>query len=202
MSKTRKVPAVFLDRDGTICEEVGYLARPDQLRLIPGSAEAIAALNRAGILAIVTTNQSGVARGYFTEENVAAVHERLKGLLGEMGAKLDAIYYCPHHAEKGLGQYRVACDCRKPLPGMIRRAATEFDIDLLHSYVVGDKITDIEFGRNAGLRTVLVLSGYGREESQRLEAEGGAMPDFVANDLREAVSWILNDLQSKGVIEH
>jgi len=193
-------PAVFLDRDGTICEEVGYLARPDQVTLVPGSAQAIRRLNQAGVLAIVTTNQSGVARGYFTEEDVRAVHWRLRELLAEQGARLDAIYYCPHHAEQGTGPYRVNCDCRKPRPGMLLRAARELPVNLAASYVVGDKLADVEFGRALNLATVLVLTGYGAAERNRLaDSAAGSQPDFIAADLPQAVEWILNDLRERGV---
>ncbi len=202
MTAEKRRPAVFLDRDGTICEEVGYLSRPEQLVLIPGSAAAIQLLNQHGVFAVVTTNQSGVARGFFTETDVHAVHDHLQDLLAREGAKLDAIYYCPHHAEKGLGSYRVACECRKPLPGMIRRAADDFPIDLENSYVVGDKLTDVEFGKANGLRSVLVLTGYGQDELQKkLVAAPAQEPDFVAENLQAAVSWILNDLRKRGVLE-
>ncbi len=199
-SEKTKRPAVFLDRDGTICEEVGYLSRPEQLQLIKGSAEAICLLNRANIRVVVTTNQSGVARGYFTEEDVRAVHQRLEALLAAQGARVDAIYYCPHHPDKGEGQYRVDCECRKPRPGMLRQAARDLPIDLSHSYVVGDKLSDIQLGREGGLHTCLVLTGYGEQEKERIEkGETSIKPDFVAQDLHQAVNWILNDLREKGV---
>jgi D-glycero-D-manno-heptose 1,7-bisphosphate phosphatase len=201
MTDEKLRPAVFLDRDGTICEEVGYLSNPAQLILIPGSAEAIRELNQQSMFAVVTTNQSGVARGYFTEADVAAVHARLRELLAEKGAKVDAIYYCPHHAEKGLGPYRVACRCRKPQPGMIERAAGEFPVDLENSYVVGDKLSDVEFGKGNGLRSVLVLTGFGREELEKISTTSDVCrPDFVAENLWAAVHWIINDLGKRGVL--
>jgi D-glycero-D-manno-heptose 1,7-bisphosphate phosphatase len=153
--------AVFLDRDGTLIEEVSYLAEPEQVRFVPGAAEAVRKLNGAGLLVIVVTNQSGVARGYFPESRVAVVHERLTALLGEHGAKVDAFYYCPHHPTEGGGAYRVECECRKPKPGMLLAAARDFDIDLARSWVIGDKRCDAEAGAAAGCRTVLVRTGHG-----------------------------------------
>lgn len=200
MPETNKAPAVFLDRDGTICKEVGYLAYPDQLELLPGSVEAIAQLNRSGIFVIVTTNQSGVARGYFTEADVAAVHRRLHELLAASGARLDAVYYCPHHPEKGAEPYRLDCECRKPKLGMIHRAQRDLPIDLDLSYVVGDKLSDIEFGKAAGLRTILVRTGYGAEEEKKINGEQGRQPDFIADDLLSAVAWLVNDLHKRGAL--
>jgi len=175
--------AVFLDRDGTINEEVGYLSEPEELHLIPGAAEAIRLLNRAGVLAIVVTNQSGVGRGYFSEARVKAIHEQLAMQLAAYGAHLDAIYYCPHHPDKG-------CDCRKPKPGMLKRAAEEHSIALDRSFAVGDKVSDLEAGRRAGCRTVLVLTGYGMEARKAFK-HSDFQPDYIARDLLGAVRWIL-----------
>lgn len=171
--------AVFLDRDGTITREVGYLADPDALEFIPGVAEAIAMLNHNEWLSIVVTNQSGTGRGYFTRESVERVHHRMQHMLSKEGAFLDAIYYCPHRPEDG-------CDCRKPRIGLLRQAVADFGIELSHSYVVGDKLSDMEMGRRAGCNTALVLTGYGKES----ENEAGHV-SFVAPDLRAAVDWIV-----------
>lgn len=171
--------AVFLDRDGTLIEEVHYLADPDQVRLIPGAAEAVRALNGAGALVIVVTNQAGVARGYFPESRVAEVHERLSRLLAERGAKVDAYYHCPHHPTEGAGAYRGECACRKPKPGMLLTAARDFDIDLARSWMIGDKACDAGAGAAAGCRTLLVRTGH-----------GAALPGAVA-DVGEAVSVVL-----------
>lgn len=198
MTERKQRPAVFLDRDGTINEEVGYLDDPAKVVLIPGSADAIRRLNEAGLWVVVTSNQSGVARGYFSEDAVRAVNKRLEQLLAAHGAKLDALFYCPHHAEKGLGPYRVDCDCRKPRPGMIQRATAQLPIDLGRSYVVGDKLTDVELGKSSGLRTVLLLTGFGKEELARLEQTHSPAPDFVAQNLATAVEWILSDLEERG----
>lgn len=176
--------AVFLDRDGTLIEEVHYLSEPDQVRLIPGAADAVRKLNDAGVLVIVVTNQAGVARGYFPESRVAAVHERLSALLEECGAKIDAFYYCPHHPTEGIGAYRVACDCRKPKPGMLLTAARDFDIDLARSWMIGDKPGDAEAGAAAGCRTILVRTGHGKE-----------LPNAVA-DLAAAVT-VVGDSRSE-----
>jgi D-glycero-D-manno-heptose 1,7-bisphosphate phosphatase len=175
--------AVFLDRDGTINEEVEYLDDPDELRLIPGAAEAIHFLNQAGVPAIVVTNQAGVGRGYFSEARVEAIHQQLAKQLAAHDARLDAIYYCPHHPDEG-------CDCRKPKPGMLKGAAREHGLDLSRSFAVGDKVSDLEAGRRAGCRTVLVLTGYGTEAQEAFK-HSDFQPDFTARDLLEAVRWVL-----------
>lgn len=193
VNRDQPKPAVFLDRDGTICEEVGYLDHPDKLKLIPGSAEAIRKLREAGFWVFVTTNQSGVARGYFAESVVHLVHARLDTLLAEAGARVDAYFYCPHHPKAVLEEYRRECRCRKPNTGMIEQAVAHFPVELDRSFTVGDKLSDCEFGRNAGLTPVLVRTGYGREEEARLSAEqGGCRPALVADDLAQAVAWILS----------
>lgn len=183
--------AVFMDRDGTISEEVGYLNHLSRYRLMPRSLEAIRLVNRAGILAIVTTNQSGVARGYFSESLVHEVHALLRSRAAEAGARLDAIYYCPHHPREGDPPLRADCDCRKPRPGMILRAAREHRIDLARSYVIGDSLADIEAAAAAGVPGILVLTGYGRglveHQSDRLRVA----PLHTAEDLLDAVRWIL-----------
>jgi D-glycero-D-manno-heptose 1,7-bisphosphate phosphatase len=185
--------AVFFDRDGTLTEEVGYVNHPDRLSLIPGAAEAVALLNRAGVPAILATNQAGVARGYFTEEMVIRVLDRLEELLGRLGARLDALYYCPHHPTVGPEPYRTSCDCRKPKPGMLLRGAEAFGLDLARCYVVGDKISDVGFARTAGAKGVLVLTGYGRGERDFQRDQWKVTPDFVAEDASEAVRWILRE---------
>ncbi|MEK7283612.1 MAG: HAD family hydrolase [Acidobacteriota bacterium] len=184
-------PAVFMDRDGTISEEVGYVNHLSRYRLLPRSLEAIRLINEAGLMAIVTTNQSGVARGYFSQDLVEAVHARLLSLAAGAGARLDAVYYCPHHPAEGSPPWRAACDCRKPKPGMILRAAREHGIDLERSYVVGDSVVDIEAGAAAGVRGVLVLTGYGRGLLEHQKERFRTPPAHTADDLLEAVRWIL-----------
>jgi len=184
--------AIFLDRDGTICEEVGYVNHLSRSRLLPGSLEAIRLINQAGLLAVVTTNQSGVARGYFSEDLVEAVHAQLLSAVSSEGARLDAIYHCPHHPSEGSPPWRAACDCRKPKPGMILRAAREHGIDLAGSYVVGDSVVDIEAGAAAGLPGVLVLTGYGRGLIEHQKHRFKTEPAHAAEDLLGAVRFILS----------
>jgi D-glycero-D-manno-heptose 1,7-bisphosphate phosphatase len=158
-------PAVFLDRDGTVNVEVHYLSQPDQLELLPTVSETISMLNTRGIAVVVVTNQAGIARGYFPEHRLVAVHDHLIQMLSARNATLDGIYYCPHHPTAGLGTYRISCDCRKPMPGMLTRAAAELGLDLTRSVMIGDRKSDLEAGANAGCQTALVLTGYGKETS-------------------------------------
>jgi len=183
--------AVFIDRDGTISEEVGYINHPSRYRVFTYSAEAVRLLNNAHYLAILVTNQAGVARGYFVEEMIGVVHNILTEELERGGARLDAIYYCPHHPSMGDAPYRLDCECRKPRPGLIRRAVEEFDIDAAQSWIIGDRFGDIELARNAGVRSAFVLSGYGRGEWEHQRASWQLEPDIVADDLLAAVKAIL-----------
>jgi D-glycero-D-manno-heptose 1,7-bisphosphate phosphatase len=183
--------AVFMDRDGTISEEVGYVNHPSRYRVFPYSADAVRLLNEAGWLAILVTNQAGVARGYFTEDIIGAVHGVLSQELEKQGARLDAIYYCAHHPTVGEEPYRFDCNCRKPRPGLIERAVAEFDIDPAQSWMVGDRYSDIELARNAHVRSAFVLSGYGRGEWEYQRAAWKHEPDLVAEDLFEAVGKIV-----------
>jgi D-glycero-D-manno-heptose 1,7-bisphosphate phosphatase len=182
--------AVFLDRDGTINEEVNYLSRPEQLRLLPNAAEGIKLLRAKGFLAIIVTNQSGVARGYFSEQRVLEIHQDLQALLAKAGVAIDGFYYCPHHPQVGYAPYRRECECRKPKPGMLLRAAKDFQLDLAQCFVAGDKVIDILPGIEVGCRTVLVLTGYGQETlNDGLLAE--SQPNYVAVDLLDAAKWII-----------
>ena len=183
--------AIFMDRDGTISDEVGYVNHLSRYRLLPRSLQAIRLVNDSGFLAVVTTNQSGVARGYFSESLVEQVHERLLAWARDSGARLDAIYYCPHHPQEGDPPFRSDCDCRKPRPGMIRRAAREHDIDLSRSYVVGDTRADIEAGAAAGVPGILVLTGYGRGLVEHGRDTMRVEPLAIREDLLEAVRFIL-----------
>ena len=184
-----KRPAVFIDRDGTISEEVGYVNHPSRFRVFPYSAEAIRILNNNGWLAIVITNQAGVARGYFSEEMIASVHDRLKTDLEN--AQLDAIYYCAHHPTVGEPPYRFDCYCRKPKPGLIDCAAKDFEIDREASWMIGDRYSDVELARNAGLHSAFVLSGYGRGEWEYQRQAWKHEPDVVCENLLEAVKTIV-----------
>ena len=183
--------AIFMDRDGTVCEEVGYVNHVERLRLIEGSAEAIRKANLSGFQTVLVTNQAGVARGYMSEDLVGETHDRLRDLLAEHDARLDGIYYCPHHPDVGPSRYRKACECRKPEPGMLLRARDEMGIDLDASYVIGDSIKDVQTAKRAGATGILVLTGYGRGQLEYQSAAWSIRPDHVAENLAEAVSWIL-----------
>jgi len=187
-----KKPAVFIDRDGTISEEVGYVNHPARFHVFPYSAEAIRKLNDNNWLAILVTNQAGVARGYFSEDVITTVHDQLNKELATQKARLDAIYYCAHHPTVGEPPYRLDCDCRKPKVGLIKRATTDFDIDLKSSWMIGDRYSDIELARNAGLRSTFVLSGYGRGEWEYQRSAWKLEPDLVCENLWEAVQSILS----------
>ena len=186
-----KRPALFMDRDGTISEEVGYVNHPTRFRLFPFTADAIRLLNESGWLAIVVTNRAGVARGYFAEDMIVAIHERVERELLSASARLDAIYYCAHHPSVGKPPYRLDCDCRKPRPGLIERAAGDFEIDLERSWMVGDRYGDVELARNAGVHSAFVLSGYGRGEWEYQRGSWKIEPEVVAENLLEAVEKIV-----------
>jgi D-glycero-D-manno-heptose 1,7-bisphosphate phosphatase len=177
-------PAVFLDRDGTIAEEVGYLNHASRFRMFPFVAAAIHRLNEAELPVVVVSNQSGVGRGYFPESLVHSVNEMMKRELTAAGARIDAIYYCPHTSADH-------CDCRKPKVGLLKRAASEHSLDLGRSFVVGDRYGDIELARNVRARGILVRTGYGEGELAWHAAKWPAQPDFVAEDLSKAADWIL-----------
>ncbi len=181
-------PAVFLDRDGTINEEMGYINHLSRFRLLPQAAPAIRRLNEAGFKVVLVTNQSGAARGYFPASLVDEVHARLKTLLAVEGAHLDGIYACLHAPEEN-------CACRKPRPTLIQQAARDLHLDLARSYAVGDRYNDIQTAANAGVKGVLVLTGYGQGEHDYLRPAPRVQPVHVAPDLGEAVEWILQDIR-------
>ena len=176
--------AVFVDRDGTICEEVGYLNHVRRFHMFPFAAAALRRLYDSGLPVIVASNQSGVARGYFPESLVQQVNELMTQQLFEARAKVDAVYYCPHTSSEN-------CSCRKPKAGMLERASQEYCIDLQRSFVIGDRYGDIQLAHNAKARGILVRTGYGEGELAWHSQEWPAPPDFVADDLAEAVDWIL-----------
>jgi D-glycero-D-manno-heptose 1,7-bisphosphate phosphatase len=182
-------PAVFLDRDGTIIEEVGYLDAIEQIVWFPWSIDAIRALNQAGLAVVLATNQSGVARRYFTEDFVRRVHRALDERLAAGGARIDAYYYCPHHPEGAVEEYRLQCDCRKPAGGLATQAARDLDLDLPRSYVVGDTWRDVGLARSVGARGLLVRTGRGAVEETR--PNDGLAADAVVDNLAAAASWIL-----------
>src|SRR5262245_32421116 len=184
-------PAVFLDRDGCLIEEMGYLNHPSRVRILPRTAAAVSRLNAAGIPAIMATNQAGIARGYFSAETLDEVNAEVERQLALCGARLDALYVCVHHPTAGSPPYRQDCECRKPKPGLLRRAAREMGLDLSRSVMVGDKPSDVAAGQAAGAAGVLVLTGYGRGEWEYLRHAWSVKPDHVAEDLLDAVDWMI-----------
>jgi D-glycero-D-manno-heptose 1,7-bisphosphate phosphatase len=182
--------AIFLDRDGTLIEESGYLDRLDRLVFFPYSVDTVRSLNRAGFAVVVVTNQAGIARGIVREAFVAEAHQAISDKLAAGGARVDAYYYCPHYQTGAVTEYVRSCDCRKPQPGMLRKAARDLDLDLAASFVVGDRWHDIGAAQAVGARGVLVRTGLGRGE----EAAGhpGLTPAAVVDTLADATAWILD----------
>lgn len=189
-----KRAAVFLDRDGTINEQMGYINHISRFYLLDGAAKAIRCLNEVDMPVVVVTNQSGLARGYFPEELLEQVHREMARLLLEEGAKIDGLYVCPHHPEAKRVKFRENCNCRKPKTGLLEQAAQEMNIDLERSFMVGDRFSDIRCGASVGAKTILVLSGYGRGDLEYVGSEQEVQADFIAENLTDAVSWILADI--------
>jgi len=192
----KKHRAIFLDRDGTINEEVGYLDDFAKLKIIPTAFEAVRLINGAKMKAVVITNQAGVARGLFSEDFVKTANKFLHAEFLKENALIDAFYYCPHHPTEGIDPYRRECDCRKPAAGMLVQAAREMNIDLTRSYIIGDRYNDMEAGKKAGVKCVLVKTGFGQSVLQddgpdKLTADN--KPDYIAADILEAVRWILKE---------
>lgn len=196
---------VFLDRDGTINEQMGYINHRSRFVLLPGVVEAIATLNVNNIPVYVITNQSGLARGYFPPKLLTEVHDMMIDSLAKSGAHIDGIYICPHHPEAKEALYRKACDCRKPRPGLLYQAAEEHGVDLTKSYVVGDRWSDLKAAAAVGAKGVLVLTGYGRGDYEYIGPAQKISPDFVAEDLAVAVAWIIQDInqtnKNRGIIK-
>jgi len=192
--------AVFLDRDGTLNVERGYIRDVAQIELIPGAAHAVRRLNDAGMLCVLTSNQTGAARGYYPLEHIHALNRRVAELLrDEAGARLDAVYFCPHFEGGTVPELARSCDCRKPAAGLIYQAARDFPaIDLQRSWVVGDKATDIAFARNAGCRGILVRTGYGEDVLSGAYQTLDTQPDAVCADLSEAAAYILRETALHG----
>ena len=191
-------PAVFLDRDGTLIEERGYLQRLQHLSIFPWTGDAVRLLNRAGYAVVVISNQSGIARGLFDETFVQEVHREIDRRIAP--ATIDAYFYCPHLTDAPVAQYQAACDCRKPKPGLVVRACRELDLDPSRSFMVGDRLLDVECGRAAGVQPILVRTGHGAHEEERLSAPASPSaatalvpPDAILNNLMEAVGWILRN---------
>lgn len=182
-------PAVFLDRDGTLLEEAGYLDRLERLVFFPYAIDSVRALNRAGFAVVIVTNQSGVGRGLYDESFVVRSHEVIAERLAAGGARVDAFYYCPHHPDATVAGYRQSCDCRKPAPGMLTRAAAELHLDLARSFSVGDKWTDVQVGQAAGAGGMLVRTGYGRANEAAVPP--GLSPAAIVDNVAAAAAWIL-----------
>lgn len=191
MTATPLRRAIFIDRDGTLSEEVGYVNHLSRFRLLPFAVEAIRLVNRSPFLAVLVTNQAGVARGYFPESLIHEVHAAVTREMEAGGARLDGIYFCPHHPTAGEPPYRQQCDCRKPRPGLLHRAAHDLGIDLAASYVIGDRLGDLELAWSVGATAVLVRTGYGRGELELHAPAWPRGPDMVAEHLLEAVVTIL-----------
>jgi D-glycero-D-manno-heptose 1,7-bisphosphate phosphatase len=187
---------IFLDRDGTINQEVDFLTSPDQLHLLPGSAAAIREANALGLKVVVITNQSGIARGLLTEEQLSEIHRHFTRILREENARIDAIYYCPHHPDFGEPRYNKNCDCRKPNTGMITQAVDDLDIDVKSSFVIGDRLIDIQLGNTIGATSILVLTGYGKQELEYCRQQNVHI-DFIAQDLFDAMNYVKNILQQQ-----
>jgi D-glycero-D-manno-heptose 1,7-bisphosphate phosphatase len=184
-------PAVFLDRDGTINEQMGYINHVSRFVMLPGTVQAVRLLNTNGYLTIVVSNQSGVARGYFPIELVDQVHRQMISQLAGQDARIDGVFFCPHHPDGVVSEYAVSCECRKPKPGLIEKARRQFDIDMSGSFVVGDQCKDIELAAQCGMPGILVRTGYGRGEIEYVLPHGHYRPVHVADDLLGAVGWIL-----------
>lgn len=188
-------PAVFFDRDGTLNEEVGYAGRPEEFHIYPWASEAVRQVNDAGWAAVLITNQAGVARGYYSEAEVNVLHQLLQEHLRKAGARLDAIYYCPHHPQGDVPGYGGVCECRKPAPGMLRDGERDLGVELSASWVIGDRWLDIGCAHAAGARGALVRTGYGEQAMQT--PEDGVRADYVALDALQAVQYILSGEASR-----
>ncbi|MFO7980235.1 MAG: HAD family hydrolase [Candidatus Aminicenantes bacterium] len=187
-----KKRAVFLDRDGNINKDVGYPNSYKQINIYPYSYEAVRKINKAGFLAIVITNQSGVGRGLIKEEALKEIHQKMKKSFLKNKARLDGMYYCPHYIDSSIPKYQKDCRCRKPHPGLALKAAREFNINLSDSYMIGDKVEDILFGKNIKAKSILVLTGFGKDSRVQLD-KMNIEPAYVAKNLLDAVNWILEN---------
>lgn len=197
MSDRNKRPVVFLDRDGTLNKEAGYIRQLENLELIEGAADSMRRLNQSGVAAVLITNQSGAARGYYSEEHINDLNNRLVNLLRDQGAYLDGVYYCPHLPDGVVSEYRKVCNCRKPETGLCEQAFTEHsDLDRRRAYVVGDKATDVDLARNLDAKGLLVKTGYGQDVLDG-KYQWKVVADAVADDISQAVEWILTDLKSR-----
>lgn len=185
------INAAFLDRDGTINVDKGYISSPHDIELIPGAARAVKLLNAAGYAVFGVSNQSGVARGFYGIDEVLAVNRRVLELLAAEGALVKEIFHCPHHPRGAVAEYSIVCGCRKPMPGMVEAARQKYDFAIAEAIVIGDKICDVELGRNIGARTALVATGFGTEQKKKIEGGEAPGPDVFAPNLLEAVTALI-----------
>lgn len=199
MSDSVPQAAVFLDRDGTINEQMGYINHISRFQLLPRAIEGIKLLNSHNIPVIVVSNQSGLARGYFPLELLDEVHEKMNNMLAEQGAHVDGIYYCPHHPEAKEEAFRKKCNCRKPRTGLLETAAKEMNLDLHQSFMVGDRWSDLECGVNAGATSVLVLTGYGMGDKQYIGPTKKVQPSFIGKDLLHVAEWIVAEIEQQKI---
>lgn len=188
-----KRPAVFIDRDGTINEQMGYINDLSRFVILPGVPEAIRLLNQTGFLTIIISNQSGVGRGYFPVDLVHEVHAFLKASLRNKGATVDGIFFCPHYPHGEIPEYSRECDCRKPRTGLVEQALTRFQIDMARSYVIGDRCSDMELACRCNLKGILVKTGYGLGDIRYILPMKERKPDYIAEDMLDAVGWIIRD---------
>ncbi len=188
-----KRPAVFIDRDGTVNEQMGYINHLSRFVMLSGSAEAIKLLNRHNFLSIIVSNQSGVARGYYPIALVEEVHSHMRSLMEEEGAFVDGIFFCPHYGKGSVPEYSIECDCRKPGTGLIEKACKTFDIDMDNSYVIGDRYSDVELAFRLNLKGILVSTGYGLGDMNYVFPRLSFKPNHIAKDLLHAVKWIIED---------
>jgi D-glycero-D-manno-heptose 1,7-bisphosphate phosphatase len=186
--------AIFLDRDGTINEETGYIDHVNRFKIFPFVADSIKMFRKKDFKIFVVTNQSGIARGYFSEEVLNEIHKKLLNYLSENGTSIDAIYYCPHHPTEGKGKYTIDCNCRKPKTGMIDQAVKEYDIDLSNSYMIGDRFKDIQFAKSLNMKSGFLFTGYGKGEYEYLKNSWNFMPDLIAENLKEMAKKITKNL--------
>ena len=187
-----KKPAIFIDRDGTVNEQMGYINHLDRFRILPGVPEAIKLINKNNFLAIIVTNQSGIARGYFPISLVYDIHSYLKESVARYGAYIDGIFFCPHYPRGKVSEYTKECGCRKPGTGLINQACESFDIDMSRSYVIGDHYTDLELANRCNIKGIMVKTGYGLGEVSYIVPQMSKGPDYIAEDLLDAVKWIIN----------
>ncbi len=188
--------AAFVDRDGTLIAERDFLTQKEDIEIFPQTVEAIKLLRELGYLVVVVSNQSGVARGYLTEQRVFEINEEVFRRLEENDARPDLFFYCPHHPDASVKEYRLVCECRKPAPGMVKMAQQIIDIDIPKSVSIGDKLSDVQLCQNLGGRGILVLTGYGTSERDRIESSG-IQPDFVADTVLDAACWLEKSLAGR-----